>query len=472
MSMRFSHQDRSTREDAWVQAGALDLPAVPESTIATGGTIIVLAAHPDDEALGAAALLARADEWSCQLKVLLFSAGEKSHPESPTYTGDQLKSIRLEEFDRALSTFDKAHSSRFLDLPDGQLPEYSSQIRDVIRQEIARSHGPVTLVAPYSRDGHCDHEAVGAASLDIGRSHHAVVLEYPIWFWHWAVPTDPRWQAWAVLPAPQGLDRNALLQCYPSQTEALSDQQGDEAILTSAHLEHFIRSHDTFVITDFRSGEASAGYGQEGIGRPINDASTASAVFDDVHRERSDPWTVWESEYEITKRETLVSHLPSTSFSHILEIGCSVGALTRELAAYSVRVTAVDASCEALKTAKRLQTTTATEIAFLHATVPYEWPEGHFDCVVLSETGFYLTRAQLQRTLERIDESTPSRFVLVLCHWKGDIEDWPLTADEVHDACLDYWPRLRSDFRSEAEYRLDIVTVDKTDDFLPAEAVE
>src|SRR5690606_9602380 len=194
---------------------------------------------------------------------LLFSAGEKSHPESPTYTGDQLKSIRLEEFDRALSTFDKAHSSRFLDLPDGQLPEYSSQIRDVIRQEIARSHGPVTLVAPYSRDGHCDHEAVGAAALDIGRSHHAVVLEYPIWFWHWAAPTDPRWQAWAVLPDPQGLDRNALLACYPSQTEALSDQHGDEAILTSAHLEHFIRSHDTFVITDFRSGEASASSGQE-----------------------------------------------------------------------------------------------------------------------------------------------------------------------------------------------------------------
>lgn len=463
----FSHRDRSVQEEAWVQAGVLELPVVPDGTVIEGGTIIVLAAHPDDEALGAAALLSRADEWNCQVSVLLFSAGENSHPDSPTHSREILKSIRIEEFDRALSILNEAHSSRFLALPDGQLPEYTDQIQDAIRQEIARSLGPVTLIAPYSLDGHCDHEAVGASALEVGRSSHAVVLEYPIWFWHWAAPTDSRWRSWNVLPDPRGLDRNALLACYQSQTRPLSDHCGDEAILTSAHLEHFARGRDTFVITNFRS--TWTGTGEDGIGPAVNDACTASTVFDDVHQERSDPWRVWESKYEIDKRETLVAQLPSNSFSHILEIGCSVGALTRDLVACSAKVTAVDASCEALKTAKHLLRAPTT-IDFVHATVPFEWPEGHFDCVVLSETGFYLTHSQLLRTLERIDGATPSRFVLVLCHWKGEIKDWPLSADEVHDACLSYWNRPRIEFRTEAEYRLDIVTVDKDAEAQPERA--
>lgn len=468
--MSFSHHDRSTGEDAWVQAGVLDLPLVPDGTVTEGGTIIVLAAHPDDEALGAAALLSRADEWNCQVRVLLFSAGENSHPDSPTHSREQLKSVRLKEFDRALSTINDTHSSRFLALPDGQLPEYTNQIQDAIRQEIARSRGPVTLIAPYSEDGHCDHEAVGVSALEVGRASGVVVLEYPIWYWHWAAPTDPRWHSWKALTDPRGLDRQALFGCYESQTRPLSDHRGDEVILTSAHLKHFGRGGDTFVITDFRRPPADAG--EHGEGPAINDASAASSVFDDVHRQCADPWTVWESEYEIAKRETLVAHLPSKSFSHILEIGCSVGALTQDLLAHSAKVTAVDASYEALRTAKLLQLRTETRIDFVHATVPFDWPEGKFDCVVLSETGFYLTRSQLQRTLERINGSTPSRFVLVLCHWKGEIKDWPLNADEVHDACLRYWKRSRIEFRTVAEYRLDIATVDKTADPVSAEAVE
>lgn len=469
--MTFSHLDHSTSEDLWVKAGVLDLPVVPDNTISTNGTIIVLAAHPDDEALGAPAMLARAEEWNCQLKVILFSAGEKSHPESPTYTCEQLKSIRLDEFDRALDTFDKPYSSRFVDLPDGQLPEYASQIRDVIQREIEVAGGPVTLVAPYSEDGHGDHEAVGTAALEIGRSRRVTVFEYPIWFWHWGNPTDPRWHFWRVLPDPQGLDRNALLACYPSQTKALSDRKGDEAILTAAHLEHFKRGQDTFVINDFRANNVTTAAARRTAVEPTNDASTAAAVFDAVHREKRDPWSVWESDYEIAKRKDLVTHLPSTIYSHILEIGCSVGALTRELAAHSLKVTALDASCEALKTAKRLQGF-AAKTAFLHASVPYEWPEGRFDCVVLSETGYYLTPSQLERTLELIDASTPTQFVLALCHWKGDIDGWPLTADEVHDACLNYWPKLRTDFHFSGEYRLDIVTVNKTDAFPEAKAFQ
>lgn len=465
-AMSFSHRDQSTPENAWVQAGALDLPIIPDDAIAKHRSIIVLAAHPDDEALGAASLLARAGEWNCQVTILLFTAGENSHPYSRTHSPQQLGQSRLREFELALATLGGELSSRFLALPDGALPEFRDQIVDEIMREVARSGGPVTLVAPYSQDGHGDYEVVGAAALEAGRRSRTVVLEYPIWFWHWADPTDPRWRSWRFLPDPVCFDRQALFACYQSQIASLSDRPGDEAVLGTSHLKHFDRGGDTFAISDFRPRTATkADKSAFEERRHVYDAHTASAVFDGVHEARADPWAVWNSEYELAKRENLLGHLPSHSFDHILEIGCSIGTLSHDLADCSTKVTAIDASREALKKAKRLRLRASAKIDFVYATVPFDWPGGRFDCVVLSETGFYLTRSQLLHTMERIDESTPSRFVLVLCHWKGEISDWPLDADEVHDTCLRFWPRKELEFHTDAgSYRLDIVTVEKKTD--------
>lgn len=448
----FSHLDESTPESAWIRAGVLDLPLLATDTFAGGGTIVVLAAHPDDEALGAVALLSRARDWDCDVSVVLFTAGEGSHPNSPTHTRAQLRDIRLDEFDTALSALNPSVTSRVLNLPDGALPECSDQVFDEIMREIAEVRGPVTIVSPYSADGHGDHEAVGAAALEAGRLSRALVLEYPIWYWHWASPEDSRWRTWRFLPDPGDRARHQALDCYRSQTLPLSEHVGDEAILGAAQLEHHDRSGDTFAVTDFSSWSAA-----------VNDATTASAVFDNVHADRVDPWSVQDSEYEIAKRDTLLAHLPQRPYSHIVEIGCSIGALSRELARRSRRVTAIDASREALKNAEYLNsTTTAAGLSFIHATVPFEWPEGRFDAVVLSETGFYLSRAQLERTLERINATTTRSFVLVLCHWKGEIRDWPLDADEVHEVALGFWPHHSTVVHLDAEYRLDIAIVTKT----------
>lgn len=458
----FSHLDESTPEDAWVRAGALDLPHLATATFGTGGAVVVLAAHPDDEALGTQALLAHARGWDATVSVLLFTAGEGSHPHSPTHTRDQLKNRRLDEFDTALSALNTAVTSRVLDLPDGELSEHADRVLDEIMAEIAEVSGPVTIVSPYSADGHGDHEALGAAALEAGRRARSLVLEYPIWYWHWASPEDPRWRAWRFLPDPDGLDRQAVLDCYRSQILPLSDRAGDEAILGADQLKHHSRGGDTFAVTDFSDPDQTDSDTTR-AGEESNDATTASAVFDGVHTDSADPWSVRDSDYEIAKRNTLLSHLPQRHYSHILEIGCSIGALSHELAQRSQQVTAVDASREALRSAERLHPSDPTVLRYVHATVPFDWPEGRFDCVVLSETGFYLSRPQLLRTLERIDASTTRSFVFVLCHWRGEIRDWPLDAEEVHSLCLSFWPDPRVEFHTEAEYRLDIITVTKPD---------
>ncbi len=466
--MGFDHRDPGTSEASWAEAGVQNLPALGVEAMPAEATFIILAAHPDDEALGAAGLLARLRRSAYRVVVLLFTAGEQSHPASPTHSTRELRDVRLREFDAALDLFDhQSLSRRFVGLRDGQLSAFSERIVCEIAVEVDQHQGHVVLVSPYSRDGHGDHEAIGAAALRVGRDHHTMVLEYPIWYWHWADPADMAWRSWSFVPDPTNFDRQAVFDCYPSQVSALSDQPGDEAIVSPAHLDHFRRGGDTFAVSDFSGDADPVPCGGDGSAK-LHDASAASAVFDEVHALRCDPWEVWSSEYEIAKRRNLLSHLPAVPYARILEIGCSVGALTHDLAGLGAQVTAVDASSQALRIARHRRSVPATDIDFVHATIPFEWPQGTFDCVVLSETGFYLSRSQLFDTLEKIDGSTSVRFVLVLCHWRGEINDWPLDADEVHRICLGAWPHHRVEYLYEGDYLLDIITVDK--DFEPSAA--
>ncbi len=59
---------------------------VPVQSGLLGLTFVVLAAHPDDESLGAGGFLAKLHAAGADIKVLLCTAGEASHPESPTTT--------------------------------------------------------------------------------------------------------------------------------------------------------------------------------------------------------------------------------------------------------------------------------------------------------------------------------------------------------------------------------------------------
>ncbi|MGN6440656.1 MAG: PIG-L deacetylase family protein, partial [Arthrobacter sp.] len=68
----FSHTDEGTSEAAWAASG---LPAAPElpldSTELAAMRFVVLAAHPDDETLGAGGLMASLVGLGAKVEVLL-----------------------------------------------------------------------------------------------------------------------------------------------------------------------------------------------------------------------------------------------------------------------------------------------------------------------------------------------------------------------------------------------------------------
>jgi hypothetical protein len=102
-----------------------------------------------------------------------------------------------------------------------------------------------------------------------------------------------------------------------------------------------------------------------------------------------------------------------------------------ELAARCREFVAVDASSTALvQAAERLSGHAAAKA--LHLTVPEQWPEGSFDLVVVSETGYYLTAGELAQLFRLVEASLNPGGTLLLCHWRHPVSGWELDGDTVH----------------------------------------
>ena len=452
----FTHNDAGTSEAAWAASGAAELPALPLDDAALAGqAFIVLAAHPDDESLGAGGLLARLHAAGATVRVLLCTAGEASHPGSPTTTPEQLAAVRVQEFGGAMNRLfgDGAGNGnrewRCLGLPDGKLAEHREQIRTAVRESLAacgRAPDEVVLVAPYRSDGHTDHDVLGSLAAELTSEAGCALLEYPIWYWLWAAPEAPAdeaggvWRSWFRLPlspAEQQAKTSAMA-AHGSQVRPLSTLPGDEVLLPPAFLAHFERAWETFA---WHPAKAPAYGGPTVHGRSSGHggpwapyaANDAERVFDAVHARDEDPWQYTSSWYEQRKRSLTLAALPRSSYAAGLEIGCSIGTLSVELAPRCGSFLAVDASSTALdRAARRLAHLPAATTR--HLTVPDEWPDGSFDLIVVSEVGYYLAPTELAGLFDRVEGALMPGGTLALCHWRHPVAGWELDGDSVHAA--------------------------------------
>jgi SAM-dependent methyltransferase len=162
-------------------------------------------------------------------------------------------------------------------------------------------------------------------------------------------------------------------------------------------------------------------------------AGDAERIFDAVHRDDEDPWEYTTSWYEQRKRALTLAALPDEKYAAGLEIGCSIGTLSLELAQRCDSFLAVDASSAALaQAATRLAHVPAARTS--HLTVPHEWPKGKFDLIVVSEVGYYLSPDELARLFERVEAALLPGGTLALCHWRHPVSGWELDGDAVHAA--------------------------------------
>jgi hypothetical protein len=95
-------------------------------------------------------------------------------------------------------------------------------------------------------------------------------------------------------------------------------------------------------------------------------------------------------------------------------------------------------------------------VTFERLTVPDEWPDGAFDLVVLSEVGYYLSEADLDRTVDRALACLGDDGVFVACHWRHPDDDAVTDAARVHDRIAARWPGRRSVHHAEDDILVDV----------------
>lgn len=408
----FHHADTGTPEPEWV--ARREWACVPPLTLDLADTtrLVLVAAHPDDETLGAGGLLATAAAADLHIEVVLLSAGEASHPDSSTHSPGDLATLRVEETRAAVALLAPRARLVLVGLPDGDLDSHADELVDAIVRAVGE-HGPTTLLAaPWRHDGHADHEAAGRAAAVAAHRTDARLIEYPIWLWHWAAPDHAPWSRLRALPLDGAVlaRKSHAISVHRSQVAPLSATPGDEALLHPGMLEHFVRGHETFV----------------------EEAPTPDAVFDRVHGDTADPWDVDASWYEERKRDLTLAALPHRRYRRALEVGCSIGALTARLATRCDEVLALDGSRVAVASATtRLAQTPNVRVERAH--LPEAWPDGRFDLVVVSEVGYFLSPARLRRLIARAEASLADDGVVVLCHWRHPIVGWPLDGPRVHE---------------------------------------
>ncbi|HEY1484884.1 MAG TPA: PIG-L family deacetylase [Micromonosporaceae bacterium] len=144
---------------------------------------VVVAPHPDDEILGIGGLLALLGHAD----IVAVTDGESSHPASDERTRSELGRLRPVETEAALAALGGSYSVRRLGHPDGGIDE--TALADTLTGLLTPGSD---CIATWRGDGHPDHEAVGRAAATACAATGARLWEYPVWMWHWAVPSDPR----------------------------------------------------------------------------------------------------------------------------------------------------------------------------------------------------------------------------------------------------------------------------------------
>ncbi|NEU12860.1 methyltransferase domain-containing protein [Methylobacterium sp. BTF04] len=162
--------------------------------------------------------------------------------------------------------------------------------------------------------------------------------------------------------------------------------------------------------------------------------SLTPRYFTELYASDPDPWRFATSPYEHAKYDATLASLPRATYAQALEIGCSIGVLTRRLASRCTSLLSVDVAESALDAARE-RCADLPHVRFAQGAVPAHWPEGRFDLIVLSEVVYYLGRDDIAALVGHLRTALNPGGDLVLVHWTGDTH-YPLSGDEAAEAVI------------------------------------
>ncbi|WP_433558587.1 PIG-L family deacetylase [Pseudonocardia xinjiangensis] len=389
-----------TSPGSW--SDAIRAHRLPPFDVDAHDRVVVVAAHPDDETLGAAGVLRALHAAGAVITLVVATDGEAAYPGLGEAARRELGTARRAELAAALEVQGLAEVPvHWLGLPDSALQEHADALQQALEPLLADADA---YLAPWSGDPHPDHQAAGAAAA-AAAPVTAHGWSYPIWTWAWTEPGGPAvpWERARVvaLDEPARAIRRRAVVCFASQVGPGPD--GSPPVLAAGLLEHVDRDVDLL----FREPRVHSA--------PVERFTT---LYDGGH----DPWDT-DSWYERRKRGVVLASLPRERYRTTFEPGCGTGELTLELAGRCRRVLASDPVPAAVERARRL----CRDAPTAHVTVaalPDAVPGEAVDLVVFSEILYYLGAPTLEATLDRTLGALEQGGDVVVVHWRG----WPAEA--------------------------------------------
>jgi len=149
--------------------------------------------------------------------------------------------------------------------------------------------------------------------------------------------------------------------------------------------------------------------------------------FEDLYARFEDPWQFADSAHEHDKyAHTLaaLAALDGKRFERGLEVGCSIGVLTKQLADLCDQLVGIDVSDRALaRSRERLRDQPRVSLARM--SLPEEMPPGPWDLVVCSEVLYYFDEAAFGLALERLRTALGDGATVLAVHWRPATSTYP-----------------------------------------------
>ena len=178
--------------------------------------------------------------------------------------------------------------------------------------------------------------------------------------------------------------------------------------------------------------------------------------FDALYARDIDPWGFETSVYEAAKYTATLAALPRLRYRNAVEIGCSIGVLTAQLAARCDALLGVDVAAAALDHAAR-RCAAFPHVAFARSTLPDVPPAGIFDLIILSEVLYYFDIEGIARLKASLRQMAAPGADLILVHWLGPTPDYPMTGDAAVGAFEALFDARVMRRERTADYRLDVL---------------
>jgi len=203
------------------------LPLAETTQLLGNGGLLVIAPHPDDEALGCGALIAAAATEKRPIRIIVVTDGAGSHPKSKQYPPHRLRAQRREESRAGVAALGvDAETVRFLSLPDRATPlsgPSADAAVDAIVEEALKVRAKALFVT-WRNDAHSDHQAAYKMARRAQENLKNVRLfEYSIWGRDLPpeieLPTSP--SGWRFSIDAFHARKQASIACYPSQVSDL-----------------------------------------------------------------------------------------------------------------------------------------------------------------------------------------------------------------------------------------------------------